>query len=266
MQITQMLFTNNLEKYLGFKLYHGRISKDQFSHVLDRVSSKLTSWKGRLLNKPGRLTLKNAVLSSIPSYGMQTQWYPQSVCNFLDRTVKNFIWKGHGDKGMNRVNWYTITKPCRWGGHGVRMARKQNVALLGKLVWNLFACPDKLWVSLLSDKYLRNGSLLGSKKVKGSTTWNSIIKAWEVLKDGFLMKLGDGDTSFWYKPWLLKESLCEKVWMVDIHDIDLKIKDVFVNGEWKLNLLYTTLSDDIQHLMLNTHPRLVEGVSDCWTW
>lgn len=43
MQITQMPFTNNLEKYLGFKLYNGRVNKQHFTDVMDRVSSRLTS-------------------------------------------------------------------------------------------------------------------------------------------------------------------------------------------------------------------------------
>lgn len=152
-QVSRMRFTTNLGKYLGFKLFHGRVRKHDFSEVIDRVSSKLASWKGRLLNKPGRLTLANAVLSSIPTYGMQVQWFPQSVCNLIDRTVNNFLWKGNKDKGMNMVGWNTITKLRRLGGLGVRIARKHIVALLGKLVWDIINSPNKLWVSLLLDKY-----------------------------------------------------------------------------------------------------------------
>lgn len=117
-----MLFTNNLEKYLGFKIYNGRIRKEDFLDVMNRVASKLASWKGRLLHKPGRLTLANAVLTSIPSYGMQTQWYPQHICDAPDNTVRNFIWKGHSEKGMNMVSWKTITRPRKQGGLGVRVA------------------------------------------------------------------------------------------------------------------------------------------------
>lgn len=41
------------------------------------------------------------------------------------------------------------------------------------------------------------------------------------------MKIGDGKTSFWYEPWVMKTPLCAQVWAVDIHDINLCIKDVF---------------------------------------
>lgn len=103
--ITNMKFTNQIGKYLGFKMFQGKVMKDDFNDILDRVNSKLASWKGRLLNKPGRLTLANWVLASMPTYGMQTYWFPTSVCDHLDRTICNFIWEGHNGKGMHMLGW-----------------------------------------------------------------------------------------------------------------------------------------------------------------
>lgn len=34
---------------------------------------------------------------------------------------------------------------------------------------------------------------------------------------------------FQYAPWVLKEPLCEVVWAVDIHDTELKIKDMLLD-------------------------------------
>lgn len=91
-QTTQMFFTRQIDKYLGFQFTHGRPTMKDFEGVLDRVNFKRASWKGRLLNKLGRLILTNAVISFIPSYGMQIQWYPQGVCDKLDRLAHDFIW------------------------------------------------------------------------------------------------------------------------------------------------------------------------------
>jgi len=52
-------------------MHHGRIKKEDFFSVMDRVSNKLASWKVRLLNKPDRVTHANSVLSAIPTYNMQ---------------------------------------------------------------------------------------------------------------------------------------------------------------------------------------------------
>lgn len=110
-QITHMLFTRNIDKYLGFKFFHGRIAMKEFDGVIERVSSKLASWKGRLLNKPGRLTLTNAVISSIPSYERVTS---KLVCDKLDRFARDFIWRGTSDRGINMVNWSIVTNLKRW--------------------------------------------------------------------------------------------------------------------------------------------------------
>lgn len=61
-----LCFTTTLGKYLGFKIFQGRPKRDDFPEAFDLVASRLMAWKRRLLNKPGRVTLANSVLSSIP--------------------------------------------------------------------------------------------------------------------------------------------------------------------------------------------------------
>lgn len=69
--ITQISFTNDLGKYLGFKIFHERPKKKDFAEIIGRIESKMASWKGKLQNKSGRLTLAKSVLASTPTYGMQ---------------------------------------------------------------------------------------------------------------------------------------------------------------------------------------------------
>lgn len=127
-----MNFTNSLEKYLGFRLHQGRITKQNFEEVVDRVESKLASWKGQLFNKPGRMVLANVVINSLPSYGMQIQCYPESICDSLDRVAARFIWKGVDGKDLHLASFNKMTRKKKNGGLGIRVARYQNVALLGK--------------------------------------------------------------------------------------------------------------------------------------
>lgn len=131
-------------------MLHGQPTKDDYAEVVDRLTSKLASWKGRLLNKLGRVVLANSVLSTMPAYGMQLHWYLENVCQVIDKTIRSFIWRGHNDSGMHMVGWSKITKPKRHGGLGVRVARHQNIALLGKRIWDLLHEKEKLWVHMLS--------------------------------------------------------------------------------------------------------------------
>lgn len=41
-------YTDRITKYLGFRMFQGRSSKEDFEDVLGRVKGKLASWKGRL--------------------------------------------------------------------------------------------------------------------------------------------------------------------------------------------------------------------------
>jgi hypothetical protein len=237
--VTQIHATDKFEKYLGFKMFYGKVRKQDFSNVYDRVSAKLASWKSRLLNKAGRLILANSVLSPLPSYHMQINWLPQGMCDDLDRTVRRFIWKGTGDTGMHLVGWEKITQPRRFGGLGVRIARLQNVSLLGKLIWEVSNSPGKLWVKLFTDKYTKGRHLFNVSVSGGSCIWNSLAKALHMMRDGFTFKIGDGNSRFWYDPLALKENLCSTVPFVAIQDTELKINDVGFNGRWNLEKLYT---------------------------
>ncbi|PNY14872.1 ribonuclease H, partial [Trifolium pratense] len=263
---TQIHATSRFEKYLGFKMLHGRIRKLDFVDVYDRVSTKLASWKSRLLNKPGRVVLANSVISSLPAYHMQINWLPQGMCDDLDRTVRRFIWKGTGDVGMHLVSWNKITQPRRLGGLGVRVSRLQNISLLGKLIWEILNSPDKLWVKLFEEKYLKGRLIFKASVSGGSVIWNSVAKSIQRLRDGFTIKIGDGNSNFWFDPWVFKENLGSMVPFVAIQDTSTKIKDVWYDGSWNFQNLYTIVPDFARKEIVSLQPRIVNGIPDIWVW
>lgn len=55
--ITSIRHTDSLGHYLGFPLFNGRVKKEDFNFLLEKIQSRLSSWKNKLLNKAGRLTL-----------------------------------------------------------------------------------------------------------------------------------------------------------------------------------------------------------------
>jgi hypothetical protein len=57
-------------KYLGLPLRIGKIRRENEQELIDKVVGQLPRWKGKLLNKAGRLTLVNSVLSSVVLYHM----------------------------------------------------------------------------------------------------------------------------------------------------------------------------------------------------
>lgn len=121
--LTGIRSTTSLDKYLGFPILKWRAKRSDFLFIIDKMQSSLASWKSKLLNKAGRLTLASSVLSSIPSYYMQIVWHPQSICDNIDQTTRNFIWRDASNKGIYLVGWKKIARPKFQGGLGIRTAR-----------------------------------------------------------------------------------------------------------------------------------------------
>ena len=79
-----------------------------------------------------------------------------------------------------------MAQPVNFGELGIRNTRDVNIALLGKLVWSLLHEKDKLWVEVLSHKYLKEKSILESECSNScSYVWRTIHKIAAILKDGF---------------------------------------------------------------------------------
>ena len=65
-----------LIKYLGLPLHYKRASFNDWSPVLDKLTSKLDTWKAKYLSLGGRLTLVNFVLTVIPTYFLSVLHLP----------------------------------------------------------------------------------------------------------------------------------------------------------------------------------------------
>jgi len=129
--------TTSLGKYLGFPMLKGRPKKSDFNFIIEKMQTRLASWKNRLLNRICRLTLATSVLSFIPTYYMQINWLPQNICDSIDQTARNFLWKGTNNSGFHLVNWKKVTSPKHIGSLGIRTAREVSTCMLGKLVWDM---------------------------------------------------------------------------------------------------------------------------------
>lgn len=140
-----------------------------------------------------------------------------------------------------------MVQPKLKGGLGIHTARKTNIALLGKHVWDLMHNQHKLWVQLLSTKYLKGTHILQAKSVVGvSCIWNSIVKALHCIKPSFKFRVGRGNVSIWYDKWLDQDLLCNLVPYVNIQDTRLHLKDIFSDGDWHFQRLATVIPTEIQ--------------------
>lgn len=259
--ITSIHQSASLERYLGFPILTGRVWKEDFHFILEKLQTSLSSWKTKLLNKVGKLTLAKSVPNSIPVYYMQIQWLPTSICNQTDRVSRDFIWKGSSRRGINLVGWPTISKPMQLGGLGVRRAREVNTTMLDKLVWDLYQQTPKPWAQLILSKYCLNNQILETPQKQGSPVYNSIFQVVFALRDDYKFILGNGESSFQSSHWCICEPLNNLI-IVNDQDTHLCIRVLYVQNSCHLDNIATSIPDHLKIDIFNSHLVLHEQVQE----
>lgn len=128
-----------------------------------------------------------------------------------------------------------------------------NTCLLGKLVWDLIQSSEKLWVSILSNKYVVGHNILqATNNSNNSPIWSSIIKAKNALKVGYSWCVGSVSSSFWFTRRSFFGVLGSLVPYIDIHDLHLTVKDVLTSNDPHTNILPSnTIYDHINLTHMN---------------
>jgi len=125
---------------------------------------------------------------------------------------------------------------------------------------------NKLWVNLLSKKYSAGPNTLDAIVNSSSPSWSSIVRAKNVLKTGYMWRVGAGNSSFWFSNWSSYGFLGSMVPIIDIHDLHLTVKDVFTSGEQHTDVLYTNLPQHIADSINNSHIRFNPTIEDAFIW
>ncbi|WVZ69121.1 hypothetical protein U9M48_017959 [Paspalum notatum var. saurae] len=134
-------------KYLGLPLRIGRTSRADEQILIDKIGSKLSGWKGKLLTRAGRLQLVQAVLSAIPTYSMTNFTLSSWAVKRIDHLHRNFLWKGSEDAkgGHCLVNWKRVCRSKFLGGLGIKNLYSFNRALRLRWLWLKWRQPNKPW-------------------------------------------------------------------------------------------------------------------------
>jgi hypothetical protein len=135
-------------KYLGLSLRTGRIRHEDEQSLVDKVAAKLPKWKGRMLNKAGRLTLVKSVLSSIVTYHMTVFPLSKWAIKRIDQIRRNLLWCGADDtrRGHCLVNWKQVQRPMSINSLGILDLGRFNRALRLRWQWLRWKQSSKPWV------------------------------------------------------------------------------------------------------------------------
>jgi mannosylglycoprotein endo-beta-mannosidase len=134
--------------YLGLPLHFRQLHRVEIQPITDKMAHRLPNWKGRFLNKAGRLKLLNSVMSSIPTYFL-TAFVPKKwTVKRLDKIRRGFLWKGdeNANGGHCLVRWALVKRPKKLGGLGVLYLDKFSRVLRLRWIWYPWVDPEKPWI------------------------------------------------------------------------------------------------------------------------
>lgn len=199
--------------YLGLPIGCDISRVKSWDPIIDRISKKLDSWKGRLLSIGGRVTLIKSSIYSLSLYYMSIFPIPKSVIEKINKIQRQFLWSGEkGKKSLSLVAWNIVELPKSLGGLNLGNIYHRNLALLYKWIWKFFSDPSPLWRQIVWEKYKypQTFTIHDQKTQKQGGPWRNICNA--VLKNptsktlafqGWRMLIGDGaDTLFWHHVWI----------------------------------------------------------------
>ncbi|GJY44922.1 RNA-directed DNA polymerase, eukaryota, reverse transcriptase zinc-binding domain protein [Tanacetum coccineum] len=95
---------NLLIRYLGVPLTSKRLRAKECKSLIDKVESKVSSWKNKCLSYAGRLMLVASVLETIHVYWAFVFLLPIGIIEDINKLLKNFLWQQtDGTKGRAKL-------------------------------------------------------------------------------------------------------------------------------------------------------------------
>jgi hypothetical protein len=182
--------------------------------------------------------------------------------------VCRFWWAQQEDE--NKVHWMSWDKLSlskKVGGLGYKDLHSFNIAMLAKQGWRLLTDPNSLCARVLKAKYFPSTNVLHAEPKEGmSYTWRSILKGIELLKEGVIKRVGDGNSiDVWNDPWIMREASPFAITRRGNILID-HVSELLdpVSGSWDEELVSECLwpADAIHVLKILVR----HGFEDFWAW
>ena len=105
---------------------------------------------------------------------------------------------------MHWISWVKLTQPKTGGGLGFKDMHAFNIAMLSRQGWRLLQNPDSLCARVLKARYFPYCHVLEAEPKEGiSYSWRSILQGQELIKHGYIWRIGDGTcVKIWTDPWI----------------------------------------------------------------
>jgi len=119
--------------------------------LVEKITTRISTWTTRHLSYAGRLQLINSVIFSLRTYWSSMFILPKKIIKQIEALCRNFLWSQTIDyQKAPQVTWDTICQPKVKGGLVVKNYQKWN-----KHVWSMIEEKQSLWVKWTHEIYLK---------------------------------------------------------------------------------------------------------------
>ena len=80
-------------RYLGLPLHYRRLRRVDLQPFIDKIVGRLPGWKGKLLNKPGRVALAQSVLTAMANFHITALSLPKWILRKVEKIIRGFLWQ-----------------------------------------------------------------------------------------------------------------------------------------------------------------------------
>lgn len=132
-------------RYLGLPLVTKRLSKPDYTPLLEHIRKKIGSWTARFLSYAGRLNLISSLLWSVCNFWLSAFRLPKECIREIDKICSAFLWSGlELNPHKAKIAWDVVCKPKCEGGLGLRSLQEANDVCCLKLIWRLVSHSNSL--------------------------------------------------------------------------------------------------------------------------
>lgn len=222
--------------YLRCPIFHLRKQQGYYKQMVQKVSSKLQAWKGKLLLYGGTVVLIKHVLQSIPIHCLSVMNPPLNVLSTIHKMMAQFFWSSCiGGKGRHWTRWANLCLPVEEGGLGLRMLQDVSMALFCKLWWN-FRTQESMWSEFMRNKYCKKehpNLIMWKTGYGGTQVWEKMLQARNQVEHQIWWQTKNGTVSLWHDNWTGIGDLytiCGQRYEWDTNQ--QLIQEVVRHGEW----------------------------------
>ena len=193
------------DRYLGMPTDVGHSKNGTFRYLRDRAWENIRGWMEKILSAAGKEVLIKSVAQSIPVFSMSCFRLPRGLCESVTSLIRQFWWGSkQGKCKPSWVSWDEMMKPKHLGGLGFRDLEIFNLALLSKQAWRMLQHPTSLSARILKSVYFPDVSLFEAELGHHpSQIWQAILDGREIMVQGLVRRIGNGETTdIWFGNWL----------------------------------------------------------------